>query len=90
MGIRERLTHANLMPMAKSKDERWLSVAEAARTLRVSRAAVYKAIAQGRLKSREMVLPRRALRINVEDVKKFRVSKSRQHRGEGRKRRSRQ
>jgi excisionase family DNA binding protein len=47
----------------------------------VSRTAVYNAIAEGRLKSHEMVLPRRVLRINAQEVKEFKVSKSHQHRG---------
>jgi excisionase family DNA binding protein len=72
--------------MTKSKDKRWLSVADAARALGVSRVAVYKAIADGRLKSREMVLTRRVLRINAEEVKGFKVSKSRQQSGEQRQR----
>lgn len=81
LGIRERLTYDNLVVMANSKDERWLSVIEVARALGVSRMAVYKAIAEGRLKSHKMVLSRRVLRINAQEVKEFRVSKSHQHRG---------
>jgi hypothetical protein len=37
--------------------------------------AVYKAIADGRLKSREMVITRRVMRINAEEMKEFEISR---------------
>jgi excisionase family DNA binding protein len=75
--------------MAKAKNERWLSVLESARALGVSRTAVYNAIAEGRLKSHKVVvLPKRVLRINAQEVKEFKVSTSHQHRREQRRHKS--
>jgi excisionase family DNA binding protein len=71
-----RLTYVNLVLMAKAKNGRWLSVLEAARALGLSRTAVYNAIAEGRLKSHKMVLPKPVVRINAQEVKEFEVSKS--------------
>ena len=70
------------MPQRNTKD--WLTVIEAARALGVSRQAVYKAIEEGRLKGREMLISLRVWRVSAGSVEDFKVSERHQRNAERR------
>lgn len=66
-----RLTSCNLRRMTKRKDGGWVSIPEAVKRLRISRAAIYKAIRERRLKAEVREVVRRALRIEAASLKAF-------------------
>ncbi|MGA7764050.1 MAG: helix-turn-helix domain-containing protein, partial [Candidatus Binataceae bacterium] len=63
-----------------------MSVVEAARTLGLSREAIYVAIQAGRLKADKQIVKRLVWRIDPESVSSFQVSKSHQNRARRQKR----
>ncbi len=67
--------------MVKGKSGEWLTVAEVMARLGLSRAAVYKAVGEGRLKGRKVRVAREELRIEAKSLTGFEVSKSHQKRG---------
>ncbi len=66
--------------MVKRNRQDWLDVAAVMGRLGLSRAGVYKAVAQGRLKARKVAIVRKVLRIDPRSVAEFEVSKSHQKR----------
>ena len=66
--------------MAKRKNDEWVSVIEAARTLGISREAVYAAIEEKRLTAKQKTITRRVWRIDPDSLASFQVSKSHQKR----------
>lgn len=70
--------------MRKGKHVEWLSVIEAARSLGISREAVYKAIEDGRLKARLKVVSRKVWRVDPDSLKGFHVSSAHKKIGEAR------
>lgn len=75
--------------MAKRKNAEWLSVAEAARALGISREAIYKAIEEGRLKARQKVISRKEWRVDPDSLESFQVSATHKKIGEKRRPRAR-
>lgn len=75
--------------MAKRKTREWVSVVEASRRLGISRAAVYQAIEEGRLRAKAKTIVRKVLRIDPDSLDTFRVSTSHKLRAEAPKRRRR-
>ena len=67
--------------MAKQKNEEWLSVPAVMGRLELSRAGVYKAMQDGRLRARKVAVISEVLRIDPQSVAEFEVSKSHQKRG---------
>jgi hypothetical protein len=67
--------------MARRKSEDWLSVPAVMKRLGLSRAGVYKAVNDGRLRARKLMVTSELLRIDPESVAGFEVSKSHQKRG---------
>jgi hypothetical protein len=67
--------------MAKRKETDWLDMAAVMRRLGLSRAAIYKAVENGRLRGRKIPVTREVLRIDPASVAAFEVSKSHQKRG---------
>jgi excisionase family DNA binding protein len=74
--------------MKRRKSDGWLSVAEAADALGISRVALYKAIKAGRLKARPIVVSRRTLRVSSRSLKDFEKARSRKTGGIRRRRSS--
>jgi hypothetical protein len=66
--------------MAKRSSEDWLDVAAVMKRLGLSRAGVYKAVAEGRLRARKVAIVRKVLRIDPQSVAAFAVSRSHQKR----------
>jgi len=67
--------------MAKRKDGEWLSVPAVMARLGLSRAGIYKAVKDGRLRARKVMVTSELLRIDPNSVAEFEVSKSHQKRG---------
>lgn len=74
-------TDVKVRAMGKRKDEDWLSVPEVMKRLGLSRAAIYYAVSEGRLKGQRVKVTREELRIDAQSVAEFEVSKSHQKRG---------
>jgi excisionase family DNA binding protein len=70
------------------KKKQFYTVSEAAKALKIGRAAVHAAIRDGRLHAEEttltQVIKRRAYVISAKDVKAFQVDKNQQKRGKKR------
>jgi hypothetical protein len=67
--------------MVKRNRLDWLDVAAVMERLGLSRAGVYKAVAEGRLRGRKVAIVHKVLRIDPQSVAEFEVSKLHQKSG---------